>query len=405
MTQAAVSQGITSASHYSNIEGGHFVTSQDILALLAKRLAVPIDYLTHGHAIDKKITTLLHQYEFILHENQPEESLSFRKTHEKSFTYIYSLQQELHFRLLRCLEFFKERKYKEFSQYYTETIVPCVEKESLTDFNTTIYEKYAYISGLYYYINANYQECIPLFISVLNMNKDPLLHAKLNFNIALAHFRLHHYNDSLEFVQKSKEHYLNLHKWRCTADCYNLIGTIFKSKNDFMNAEIYTRKGLHILGDTDKFRQARLQHNLAIIYKKQGKLNEALEAIDSSLALKEIYDPNHLFISYYGKLVILLEFKNENELEKNIELARNTCKIELEKIHLQVIEGKLYLLQNNYSKYEKYIQQSIDYYFKYEQWDDLKDLAEELAEYYATRKKYKKAYELNKKSLHAIKSI
>lgn len=405
LTQVAVSQGITSAPHYSNIEGGHFVTSQDILVLLAKRLSVPTGYLTHGHATDKKITALLNQYEAILNEDRLEEALSFRETHAKNFTYVYSLHQELYFRLLRCSEFFKERKYEEFSQYYIETVVPCIDRESLTNLNTFIREKYIYISGLYYYINANYQECIPLFVSALKMNEDPLLHAKLNFNIGLSYFRLLQYNDALKFVKRSKGYYLNLHNWKSTADCYNLIGVLYKGKKDFINAEIYIRKGLHIVGDTDKIRQARLQHNLALIYKEQGELNKALETINTSLILKEKYDLDDLFITYHGKLIILSELQDEKLLSKTIESARSTCITKLNKIHLQVFEARLYLLQSNYSKYEKCMQQSIDYYFKQGRLDDLKDLAEELAEYYAERKQYKKAYELNKKCIIALKNI
>ncbi|MEK5040050.1 helix-turn-helix domain-containing protein [Sporosarcina sp. FSL K6-3457] len=405
MTQAAVSQGITSAPHYSNIEGGHFVTSQDILVLLAKRLSVPIGYLTHGHATDKKITVLLRQYEDLLNEDRLEEALSFREMHEKSFTYIYSLHQELYFRLLRSIEFFKGKNFEAFGQYYIDKIVPCIGQDTLFNLNTFIQEKYNYISGLYYYINANYQECIPLFVSVLKMNEDPLLHARLNFNIALAYFRLLHYNDALEFVKKAKDHHLNLHNWKSTADCYNLMGVLYKGQKDFINAEIYTLKGLHIIGDTDMVRQARLQHNLAIIYKEQKRLSEALDVINSSLALKKEHDSDDLFISYRGKLIILLELKDVKLLLKTIELARSTCITELDRVHLQVFEGKLFLLQNNYPKYEKYIQQSIDYYFKLERLDDLKDLAEELAEYYAERKQYKKAYELNKKCILALKNI
>jgi len=280
-----------------------------------------------------------------------------------------------------------------------------MQTETLFNLNTSIREKYHYISGLHHYINANYQECIPLFISVLKMNEDPLLHARLNFNIALAYFRLTQYNEALEFVNKAKDYHLNLHNWKSTADCYNLIGVLYKGKKDFSNAEIYTRKGLHIVGDTDKIRQARLQHNLALIYKEQGELNKALETINTSLILKEKYDLDDLFITYHGKLIILSELQDEKSLLITIDLARSTCITKLNKIHLQVFEARLYLLQNNYSKYEKCMQQSIDYYFKQERLDDLKDLAEELAEHYAERKQYKKAYELNKKCIIALKNI
>lgn len=404
MTQATLSHGITSAPHYSNIEGGHFAPSEDILLLLAKRLSVPSAYLTNGHVKDKKFAILLKKYESILNEDRLEEALSFREAHEKSFTYIQSLHQELHFKLLRCFNLFKTRELKAFGQCYTEKIAPYVDQDTLHNLSPHIQELYNYISGLYYYMKAEYQPCIPFFINVLKSNENPLIEARLNFNIALANFRLHHYASALEFVKESKRLYLDLHDWYKTADCYNLMAVLYKSINNLELAEFYIHKGLHILNNEPGEIYLKLLHNLTLIYTVRKQYDEALELIQKCLLLKQSHNPGALFISYRAKLTILLKIGDTETILNVIESARDVCKSTLDKIHLQVIEGQLCLLQSRDSDYVKLIQECVDYYFENKKWKSLKDISVELAEYYAQKKQYKKAYELTKLCLLATKN-
>ncbi|WP_203249140.1 tetratricopeptide repeat protein [Sporosarcina beigongshangi] len=404
LTQATLSHGITSAPHYSNIEGGHFATSQDILLLLAKRLSVPSAYLTNGHVQDKKIAILLKQYEHILNEDRLEEALSFREAHEKSFTYIYSLHQELHFKLLRCLDLFKIRELVAFKHFYIEKIAPYIDQDTLHNLSTHIQESFNYISGLYYYVKAEHEACIPFFINVLKSNENPLIQARLNFNIALANFRLNQYTTALEFAEKSQRLYLNLHDWNKTSECYNLIAVLYKSLNNLERAEFYIQKGLHIINNETEEIYFKLLHNLVLIYRVKEQYDEALELIKKCILLKQNYNPDNLFISYRSKLTILLKMGDIDGVINDIELARASCKSTLDKMHLQAIEGQLCLLQNRDSDYAKLIEECIDYYFENKKWKSLKDISEELAKYFAQKKQYKKAYELTKLSLLAIKN-
>ncbi|MFJ7934227.1 tetratricopeptide repeat protein [Sporosarcina sp. NPDC096371] len=406
MTQATVSHDITSTPHYSNIEGGHFATSQEILVLLAKRLSVPSGYLTNGYVIDKKMTVLLAQYEDILNADRLEDALSLREKHEKCLTHIQSLHQELYFRLLRCLEFFKAEDFGSFKQYYMNKIAPSVDQDALHNLNTRIREKYNYISGLYYYITSNYQGCIPFFIHVLKTNEDTLLQARLNFNVALAYFRLYRYAEALVFAEKSKSLHLNSHNWEKTAECYNLMAILHRTTKDYEAAEMYIQKGFNILEhDVTKRTYLILLHNLTLIHRDKGDYHQALVVIDNCIVLKKEHNLGNLFMSYWVRLELLLELKAYDEVQSNIELTRSACHSEEDKINLQVTEGKVYYLQGRYADYEKLTQLSIDYYFKHEHWKYLQELAKEFAEYYAQKKQYKKAYELHKLCLHATKSI
>lgn len=404
MTQAQVSHEITSASHYSNIERQRYEPSKGILELLAGRLSIPADYLTSGYIDDNEMEELLKQYEDLLQWELLSDARCFRATHTIKFDYIPSLTQEFHFKLLRCLEYFKAREFKNFKKCYLEGILPFV-GNSLNTLNPSVQESFDYMSGLFHYINDNYEESIIFYSNVLEVNKDVLLQARLNFNIALANFRLQRYKEALYYTMKSRDLHLNSHNWKKSAECYNLLAVLYKSTNDFANAESSIHKGLKILNDDSEETHSKLLHTYALLYKEQGQQSEALIILDKCIYLKKKHNSFDLFISYQAKLNILLEKKDKYSILLNIELARYTCKSKLHEIHLQVIEGKLFLLQNHHFDYENSLQYCIDYYLENEIWEYLKIVTKEFADYYAGKKHYKKAYDLIKICLLANEKI
>ena len=276
MTQAKVSDGITSASHYSNIECGRYIPPKETLSLLAERLSVPTAYLTAKSIDDKKTSEFLKQYGDLLEAGEMEKAKSFFQTRKKSFEYIPSFQQELHFNLLRFLDFFKDDDHNAFQIQYIYKIAPFVDQQSLPTLSNYIQEKYHYISALYHYSNGHYTDAIHCYLFMLGINENPSLHARLHFNIALAFFRLHHYDKALEYVQKSKDLHLNSHNWKMTAECYNLIAVLYKVKNNFEAAEIYIHKGLNLLNDETEETYLKLLHNHALIYKEKGEYKKSV---------------------------------------------------------------------------------------------------------------------------------
>lgn len=405
MTQTQASYDITSPSHYSNIENGRFEPSNGILELLAERFSVPTHYLVNKHIIDDEISELLKRYEELLNQELLSKSREFREKHKEKFNYIPSLTQELYFRLLRCLEFFKTNELKYFKKFYSEKIFPIVGKQFFHSLPFSIQEKVNYISGLYHYMNNNYEKSILFFEHVLKQSEDEALQAKLTFNIALANLYLHNPINVLTYAKKSKTLYLNLHNWKKTAECYNLIAIVYKNQNDFKASAEYINKGLQILNNKTEETYPMLLHTLALLYRNDGQYDKALNTINTCIALKEKFEHDDLFVSYRAKLNILLETHDEYSILKTIILARKSCQSKLQKVHLQVIEGKLFYLQKRYSDYEKSLQSCIDYYLKNQEWENLKKVSKDFSHYYAENRKYKKAYELSQLYLIANENI
>lgn len=401
LTQAKVSEGITSASHYSNIENGHFIPSQENLSLLAKRLSVPATYLTDSYIQDPKLEELLEQYDGLVEGRSLEEAQQFFDQHEKVFTYIPSLQQELFFFIIRCTHLIAIKEREQFKKLYITKVAPYTD----TGMFGIMEERYNYISGMYYFTIQAFKKSVQFFNNALKLNDDSLLHARLTFNIALAYYYLHDFNEALKYIHQSKHHYLSLHDWERTAQCYNLIGVILTVQHEYDSAEEYIQKGLHITSQLLPEHQTKLLHNLADIYKRRGQLNDALRIIEESITLKNQHDPADSAISYNLKLFILLELKEFETIQKMIDTVRSICQTEWDQINFKSFEGKLALHQKKYKIYEKLMQQCIDFYFKHNYWSSLKELSEELAQHFAQQKRYKKAFELSQLCIIALKNI
>ena len=405
MTQAKVSDGIISASHYSNIEGGRYIPPTETVNLLAERLSVPSSYLLGGTVDDKELTPLLKEYEDLLEIEKVEEATVFLEIHTTQFEYIPSLQQELHFNLLRCLHLFKCDDEATFTKQYEDKIASYIDQESASTLSGFLQKRYNYIAALYHYIHHNHTASIHYQLRTLQLDEDQLTHAKLSFNIALSYFQLYQYREALDFVQKAKEIHLNLHNWTRVAECYNLLAVIHKVLKDFETAKMYITKGLHILDDDTQLTYAILLHNLALIHKEEKQYEQALSIINTSIRLKNAHGSADLFISLRAKADMLIELKDNVSTMVVIEEARNASKTELDCVHLQVIEGKYHLQQGHFSAYEKLTQASLDYYLKQKHWKCLKEISEDFAEYYAKRNQYKKAYTFNRLCILSITNM
>lgn len=405
ISQQETCHGIISPSHYSNIETGRFEASEETLLLLAERLSVPAAYLYRIDKEDQEIQSLLRQYEKLIEAGEAESLSNFYDQNIDKFTYISSVRQELFFYLLKCIDLFRSDRFSNFGRTYLAQVSLYVDEDILSTLDLAIQEKYFYVSGLYYYESGDFNKCIHHFANTLYLNSDPLLHARLTFNIALAHYQNYKYEEAQRYAYKAKDLYLNLHIWNKTADCYNLLGILYKEQKDLPAAENYIKKGLNILSDETEETYSKLLHNLALVSIEKQNYEKALGSINKSIQLKKEYGHGALFSSYRVKLNIYLDIEDVVSVTKWSVDARKACVTKLDEAHLQVIAAKSDYLLEWFSSYEELMEKSIKIYHDTKEWKSLKPLAEQLADYYAQKNQYKKAYELQQLCLLAIKSM
>lgn len=405
-SQDQVGHGIISTSHFSNIEGGRFVPSQDILYLLADRLAVPYTYFEDIHIDDPDLAVLLKEYQRIIEGGELAQIESFYHENESKFEFIPSLNQELYFSLLRILDLINANRIEDANQLYNNKVVNYVDPSQVYMLSAEIREKYFYVTGLIHYIKKNYEESIHNFRKTITLTTDPKLKARLTFNIALSLYYLYEYTEALEYSIKAKDLYLNLHDWVKTADCYNLIGLLYKEKKDLIKTEEYLNNGFDILDENESVRMYPiLLHNLALLKIEQNLGKEALEILDRCIVIKKRQNHETLFNSYRAKLEIYVRNKDFELLNSEIEETKSTCKTDSDFTHLSILEAQLHRFNQQYEQYEQLMNKSISYFYDNEDWKNLKSISKEFTEFYIERKQYKKAFQIQSMDLHATKKI
>jgi len=390
LSQKEASFGVISTSHYSNVECGRFVPSEDVLHLLADRFEVPVAYLLDSEKYDPVLQSLLEEYEELL--SQETDHISrFTTKHAAKFTYIPSLLQESTFNVLKYIDLVRAGEIKQAQIHYTKEIIHLSKTDIET--NKPLLKNYLYISGLYCYFNKNYRQSISYSKAILELAREEETMAKAFYNMSLALFQLYDYADALDYVNKAQQQYINLHNWKAACDCYNLAATIFVEQNKISEANKQIQKGFSVLGDTVSETSAKLYHNLAYIQFREKNYYDALKTINQCIELKQKVRSKNLIISYTLKISILFHLEDFKAIQGNLQQLQQFNLQERESIQLRYMESKMYFAVREFPLYERKMQGCIQYFRKNEEWKLLKEAARHLSLYYANHKKYKLAHQ------------
>ena len=403
LSQAEICKGIISASHYSNIENGRYQPTIDILSLLAERLSVPVPYFTKSTEDNIQLEELLQVYEKKIKMEDTEKLNLFIQTNKKQFEFIPSLEQELNFNLLKFIHLVKASQIIEAKELYTQKIINM--KNTQSTVNIPILHKYFYVSGLYYFFEREWSESLFFFKELLQISNDPLLKAKVSYNISLVSYNLFDYEEALQFAKEAKVMYLNLHRWEETGDCYNLIAVLLRENELFEESEIYLYKGLNIIGKDSNITRAKLHHNLALIKYNQGDYKEALEKIDTSIHIKEQTERNDLFISHRTRLNIFLKMEDTLSLKRELKIAQKHVQTSMDKAHFLFIKAQMHYLLEEFTYYEDSMKICVENYLLHKNWKNLKLAAEHYSTYLGEKKRYKQAFHYQKICTFALKKL
>lgn len=403
LSQKAVSAGIVSTSHYSNIESGRFEPSNEVLFLLAERLNVPSSYLHRIHEENFKLQKLLMEYERLIAEEKGGID-SFLIKNDSNFLYIASLKQEIMYNVLKYLEHLKLGRISDAQKHYLEEIA-CIPKGYIADANLSILEKYQYVTGLYFYYERKYAASIGHFKESLHLSTDELMSAKINYNLALAYYHESDYGCTLVYAKQALRLYMDMHCWKECGDCYNLVAALYIDLHELDEAEKYINKGFSILAEEVTNTYGNLYHNLAVIHNVKKEYVQALEMVNRSLEVKKAIRSSNQFSSKKLKIDMLFELKDFETLQICLRQLREEVSNELEEAHLLRIEANMYFSMREYEQYERHMIRCIDLFLENEDWMSLKDVSREFSAYYADQKKYKSAYTYQEYSTRAYRHM
>jgi len=403
LTQKDASSGIISTSHYSNIESGRFEPSSDVLELLAERLDVPIAYFQRVHEDDAGLQKLLTEYEELL-SSDLKGIPGFLNKHHKQFAYISSIHQEILFHLLKYTELVKVGQIPEAQAYYSSEIA-YIPQTFFENASMSLFEKYTYTSGLFYYFKRDYEASISHFKDALQLTREESLSAKINYNISLALSKLYDYGTALVYALRAKSQYMHLHNWAKSGDCYNLIAALYLDLHKTKEARRYIDKGFSVLRIPMTETHGWLYHNLAFVLMEENNYAQALKTVNQCIEMKKQLKCTTLFDSQLLKLRILFQLGDLLALRESINRLQSTIENELDRANIDYYEGKLYHALGEYDLYEQKMRNCIRHLHANEDWKKLKDAAQDISLYYESIKKYKNAYKFQELCIEAYERL
>ena len=148
-------------------------------------------------------------------------------------------------------------------------------------------------SALYHYRKAG---------SYYSSIQNEYYEAKMDFNMSYIFFRTRNYAASEVFVIKALNKFKKLGKNKNIYKCYNRLILIDNELGEFESAISHYQKAKFYL-DKEKligFESEGTLNNLSLVYQKQGKYEEAIEALDEALENESLEIENR---NLYAKLI------------------------------------------------------------------------------------------------------
>lgn len=384
-------QGIVSLSHLSNIENGRYLPSEDILICIANRAGVPKEYLLNPYMKQAELEVKLSELYSIM-EVDVDECLRKIESYEKENPCIFSYHLEIEFYLIKAKCLIKLSKMEIAHKVYTDKVESLIDDSLLEDENLRYLLKK--FKGIFSYYTRNYDQAITDYKNFLREDLCTVEKAKVNFNIALCYDRKFNYYYAIRHGLMALDSYLQSHDWEGSCASYNLLGTLFKSLQDYNTANFYYNKAKTLSEEMNlTLLRGKVLHNLGEMDKYRGYYDKAIQFFYKCLELKNTSRNTNISITYCSLVYCLLKLHMFDDANKYLLTALEQSNSEYYEIQLNVYKEKIIYLKGQESIYEHSLKAAIDYFENINDTSNFTLYVKELGDYYWEQRKYKLAAE------------
>jgi len=175
--------------------------------------------------------------------------------------------------------------------------------------------QYLFLKTSILYSLYQFDDCINIYLKLLNLTKDTLLQSTYYNNLGLAYDGKNDFNNALKYYSKA----LKLQKNPSDrGTLYNNIGFIYFENGDYDKALDYYNEALLIkekIYGQDHPEIAALYNNFGLVYYNKGEYPKALEYFNTALLIKEkIFGKEHPeTANTYGNIGLVYEDMSDNE--------------------------------------------------------------------------------------------
>ncbi|WP_229704089.1 helix-turn-helix transcriptional regulator [Caldalkalibacillus thermarum] len=391
MSRKMLADGVASYSHMGNIELGKFAPSEQVLAKLARKLDVPEHYLLQYHQQDEKLEQKLNTLWKGIHDNL---DLAQHTLHEieSLYSYIPSLEQELHYYLLKTLLYLKGHQIKEADHLLHTEIQPMVDEDRTAMLPRYLLERYYYVRALSSYHQNDYLSAYRFYLLQLPLVENVLHLTNAYYNIALTLMALDDYKNAIRYARQALAMFEELdHQYRICA-CYILLGVLYMDIKSYNDSESYLYKALELASDL-QFSELLddIYHNLGLLCKETGDKGKALEWFGRAQELSKRNKARDITKTCSAMIMIYLDLNELEIARKMVEKAKPYSLTEFDWYNLKALEAECILRDGRHGEFEQIMLEVVHYFHEKQNYHCLKRFAKKLADHYQRARKYKKA--------------
>lgn len=212
--------------------------------------------------------------------------------------------------------------------------------------------------------------------------------------------------EAISNARKALSIYLFNHDWQRLAPIYNLLGVLFWQKKNYSDALNYLKKAEEVatLKNLDSVKE-QVFHNFGLIYKDRKKYDLAIKYLKKAINLKISNNRTNIITSYYSLIDCLLSQENLKDAKNLLTEAYAYCNSEKDYHLLNTLKALISRIEGEYKSFLETLKNSIDFFEKQNDYIQLKELHEVLAEFYYQNRKYKLASQHYKKQLELYKAL
>lgn len=412
MSQAEVVEGICSIAYLSKVENGKAKPSTDFLKSISERLNVTFEMLNNENK-----ASFQEELELLLQKIETEKiNLSSEQENFLKMALLEFISPLLLIRVVSILlkNLIDRNLLNEADKLY-ETYVKLIDLSSdvtkKAPDEQRIYYKLHHNLGTYFYKKQKFNQADEHYSIAESLLRDEISieSAQLYYNISLVKQRI--LSDKTLSLQYSEKSYTIFERESAIEDMvralitmgvqYNLLEKYDQSLSALKKAENYLET-IDTVYKSDW--SLMISYNIGRLYHQKNDYETAILYYNKTAEKNE----NEIYKIYIFKEILKIKIKQKewpsvNELlNEALLLSQKNKQTNLE-IELYWIKATFFKERGDYVNYEKWIKHAIELAKAESYSNSLKDMAEELANYYYEERFYKKSSEYYKLALQNVK--
>ncbi|WP_163528267.1 tetratricopeptide repeat protein [Halobacillus ihumii] len=382
-----------STAHLSKIENGHRRPGVNTLQVISKALGMPEAFFTKYEAEDHEVRHVLNQLQLFIITDLDRAGPLIEAIDENYYEYLYHVNQEMYFLLLKCSYYCKSRMAKKAKMLYDRYIQAYLHKYALEDLPPYVRNAYHYCQGIRTYQQADFLTSLRHYQD-FSLAKSPLpIKAALTYNRAVLSNALEDYQMAIDYCKEVRTYYESLNQTEDVGMILNLLGVIYLNQKQFEEAMKFLDQAQELSEqDENRYLLAQILHNKGVVMRNFGQNKKACSFLERALKLKELEgETANKQISYHS---LCKSYLQEGDLPQAQSIF-NTAKDEIsdEADHYYLLESFLdyYRQTGDQVRYEQGLESCIAYFEKGTDKEPLETLYQKLGDHFYELGKYKRA--------------